>query len=59
MTRLDKLTFFGKCLLLCILTCDKQSNLSIAHLNVQKISAKQVDVIYDKLLHNCDIMCFN
>ena len=42
-----------------VLTSDKKDNLCISHLNIQRLCAKQPDVIHDELLHSCDIVCFN
>ena len=42
-----------------VLTSDKKDNLCIGHLNIQRLCAKQPDVIHDKLLHSCDTVCFN
>ena len=42
-----------------LLTCDKHHNLCVAHLNIQKLCAKQPDIIHDEILHKCDIICFN
>ena len=42
-----------------LLMCDKHDNLCVTHLNIQKLCAKQPDIIHDKLLHQCDIVCFN
>ena len=41
-----------------LLMCDKHDNLCVAHLNIQKLCAKQPDIIHDALLHKCDIVCF-
>ena len=43
----------------CVLTCDRHDKLCVGHLNIQKLCAKQVDIIHDAVLHNCDIVCFN
>ena len=42
-----------------VLTCDKNDNLCVSHLNIQRLCAKQPDIICDELLHSCDIVCFN
>ena len=42
-----------------VLTSDKKDNLWISHLNIQRLCAKQPDVIHYELLHSCDIVCFN
>ena len=42
-----------------MLTCNKHDNICICHLNIQKLSAKQPDIIQDELLQGSDIVCFN
>ena len=42
-----------------MLTCNKHDNICICHLNIQKLSAKQPDIIQDELLQGRDIVCFN